>query len=373
VRSLVGLRRRVAEAVEAIHLRGRVDPNVVPLGQVAHELSQSRAQLVREVRGGGPHECVDVVAGRLGHDARKRIVSGLVRRVQPVDLMLLGTVLLWALNATVTRYVLTHGFRPLSYATIRYGAAVLLFWSFTYVRERTFRFNLRDLKLVALAALAIFCNQICFVYSIDLTSAATVTLFLGTTPIFIGLLVSAIGLERLGRTFWAATAISFVGVGFVASGSGGFSGHVAGDGLAVLTAVTWAIYSVAVTPLMRRYSPFRISAVVLLLGWIPLAIVGATQTSEQSLHFGWLTWAGFGFAVVGPLFLTNLLWFTAIDRVGPSRASLFSNLQPLFGVGFALLLLGEHLSRWEVVGGAAILGAVLAERMRRTPAQPPAN
>jgi drug/metabolite transporter (DMT)-like permease len=154
---------------------------------------------------------------------------------------------------------------------------------------------------------------------------------------------------------------------------GGFSGHVAGDGLAVLTAVTWAIYSVAVTPLMRRYSPFRISAVVLLLGWIPLAIVGATQTSEQSLHFGWLTWAGFGFAVVGPLFLTNLLWFTAIDRVGPSRASLFSNLQPLFGVGFALLLLGEHLSRWEVVGGAAILGAVLAERMRRTPAQPPAN
>ena len=41
----------------------------------------------------------------------------------PVDLMLLGTVLLWALNFTVTRYVLTHGFHPLAYATIRYGAA----------------------------------------------------------------------------------------------------------------------------------------------------------------------------------------------------------------------------------------------------------
>src|SRR5207248_10053389 len=35
-----------------------------------------------------------------------------VRRIHAVDLMLLGTVLLWALNSTVTRYVLTHGFHP---------------------------------------------------------------------------------------------------------------------------------------------------------------------------------------------------------------------------------------------------------------------
>ena len=55
-------------------------------------------------------------------------------------------------------------------------------------------------------------------------------------------------------------------------------------------------------------------------------------------------WVAFAFAVVGPLFLTNILWFTAISRVGPSRASLFSNLQPIFGVAFALVLLGETLS-----------------------------
>ena len=78
-------------------------------------------------------------------------------------------------------------------------------------------------------------------------------------------------------------------------------------------------------------------------------------------------WVAFGFAVVGPLFLTNILWFTAISRVGPSRASLFSNLQPVFGVVFALVLLGEHLTRLEVVGGALILGAVLVERVRRVP------
>ena len=287
--------------------------------------------------------------------------------------MLFGTVLLWALNSTVTRYVVTHGFHPLAYATIRYGAATTLFWIFTYARERSFRIALRDLRLVLLAAAFIYVNQLCFVYSIDKTSAATVTLFLGVTPIFIGIMAGVVGLERMGRGFWIATLVSVIGVGFVATGSGGFGGRLVGDGLAVLTTITWAAYSVLITPLMRRYSPFRISSLVLLIGWIPLAITGGGQTASQTFHFGGLMWLCFAFAVVGPLFLTNILWFTAISRVGPSRASLFSNMQPLFGVLFALVLLGEHLTRWEVVGGIAILGAVLTERSLRTPPEPPGD
>jgi drug/metabolite transporter (DMT)-like permease len=287
--------------------------------------------------------------------------------------MLFGTVLLWALNSTVTRYVLTHGFHPLAYATIRYGCATALFWAFTYWREGSFRIGRRDVRLVLLAGVFIYVNQLCFVYGVDKTSAATVTLFLGTTPIFIGVLASIVGLERMGRGFWIATAVSLGGVGFVASGSGGFSGRVFGDVLALLTAATWAGYSVLIAPLMRRYSPFRISSLVLLTGWIPVALTGIPQTAEQTFHFGTLMWVCFAFAVVGPLFLTNILWFTAIGRVGPSRASLFSNMQPLFGVLFAIVLLGEHLTRWELVGGAAILAAVLVERTRRAVPEPPGD
>ncbi len=96
---------------------------------------------------------------------------------------------------------------------------------------------------------------------------------------------------------------------------------------------------------MRRYSPFRISALVLALGWIPLALVSIPQLRAQDFSFGWKVWLGFAYAVIGPLFLTNILWFTAIDRVGPSRASLFGNMQPFFAVVFALILLSESLQR----------------------------
>src|SRR5213082_3223164 len=90
---------------------------------------------------------------------------GDVRRASPVDAMLLGTVLLWALNVTVTKFMFQHGWRPLAYGTIRYGLAILLFWIFTWWRERSFRIERQDLWLVALAGLCIFANQVGFVYA----------------------------------------------------------------------------------------------------------------------------------------------------------------------------------------------------------------
>jgi len=281
--------------------------------------------------------------------------------------MLLGTVLLWALNITVTRYVVSHGFQPLAYGTTRYFSAIALFWCFTWQRERSFRIALSDAKLICLAAVLIFLNQISFVTSVHLTTASTVGLVLGTTPIFVGIVATAVGLERPSRSFWVAAIASFAGVGLIAGGaSGGVSGDLLGDLLALSTAFTWSAYSVVITPLMRRYSPFRISALVLALGWVPLALVSIPQLSRQSLHgFGWTMGLAFGFAVIGPLFLTNILWFTAIARVGPSRASLFANLEPFFAVLFAMVLLSESLNGWEIAGGVAIAIGIGLERWHR--------
>src|SRR5438477_12702180 len=108
---------------------------------------------------------------------------GDVRRASRVDAMLFGTVLLWSLNITVTKYMFEQGWLPLAYGTIRYFAAIALFWIFTYRRERSFRIEREDVPLVLLAALFIFLNQVCFVYSVKLAHASTVALLLGATPV----------------------------------------------------------------------------------------------------------------------------------------------------------------------------------------------
>jgi drug/metabolite transporter (DMT)-like permease len=99
------------------------------------------------------------------------------------------------------------------------------------------------------------------------------------------------------------------------------------------------------------------------LGWIPLALVSIPDLGRQHFDFGWLAWLGFAYAVVGPLFLTNILWFTAIDRVGPSRASLFANLQPFLAVFFAVLLLGDTLRGLELAGGLLVFAGIALERI----------
>ena len=204
-------------------------------------------------------------------------------------------------------------------------------------------------------------------YAVKLTTATTVALILGVTPIFAALVAYAVGLERLSRTFWIASVISFGGVALVAIGSGGgLSGNLGGDLLGVATAASWAVYSVVVAPLMRDYSPFRISAIVLVVGWIPLAAIGSHQLATQDYgSLPTLAWFCLGYALLGPLVTTNVLWFTAIDRVGPSRATLFANLQPFIGALVALVVLSEPIGALQVLGGVAIATGIALPRVWR--------
>ena len=121
-----------------------------------------------------------------------------------------------------------------------------------------------------------------------------------------------------------------------------------------------------IAPLMRRYSPFRISALVLAIGWIPLAVAGAGQIYEPDASS---SARGRGSASPTPSSARCSSRTSSgsrrSSRVGPSRASLFANLQPFFAVLFALLILGEHLNRWEIVGAVAIVAGIVLERARR--------
>lgn len=289
-----------------------------------------------------------------------------MRRPSAPEVMLLVTVSIWAFNFTVTRYVLTHGFAPLAYGSLRFAAAAVVVSGITLSLERSLRLEPKHAFLLGVAAIVgIYLNSIAFVYSVDLTSASTVALIFGSLPIVTALIAYALGVERLQRRFWIAAAISFAGVVLVAVGSGsGVSGNVGGNLLAFVATATWGAYSVAIVPLLRVYSVWRISAGALLMGSIPLVLTALPQIADQRWDLGALVWAGFAFAVLGPLVLTNFLWFTAIERVGPSRATLVTNLQPFLAALFAVALLSEELTWLQIVGGIAIGAALLLARRR---------
>ena len=294
-----------------------------------------------------------------------------MRRPEVADLMLLATVTLWGLNFTVTKYMLSHGFQPLAYGCLRFSAAAAILGGLAYGREHTLALRRRDMVLLGLAALIGIClNQVTFVYATKLTTATTVALLFGTLPVMAGMFAFALGIERMNSRFWLAAALAIAGAALVAVGSGGgVSGHVWGDVLALGATVTWAWYSVAAAPILARYSALRVTGFAFVVGTIPLLAIGSHQLATQNYSFPASKWLLYVFAVLGPLVVANLLWFGAISRVGPSRASVFANLQPFLGAIFALLILAEPIGRLQIAGGLAIAGAIVLSRERR-PAVP---
>ncbi len=297
-----------------------------------------------------------------------------MRHRLPPDVLLLATVLFWSFNFTAVKYALTNGWEPLAYSSVRFAVGAVIFSAFTYAREGTLRVRRVDVRLmVVAAALGVWLNQLAFVYAVRLTTAATVALMFGTLPIFVALIAWVFRLEHLHLRHWFATIVSFSGVALVAAGAtSGLSGDLGGILLGLLASVTWAAYSVAMAPLMQRYSPYRISAFMLVVGSVPLVLSALRQLAEQDWSsLGALAWAAFVYSLFFSLVFTNIMWFTAIDRVGAARASLYANLQPFLGAFFALVVLSESMGALQVVGGLVIGAGILIARQARAPAPTP--
>jgi drug/metabolite transporter (DMT)-like permease len=277
-------------------------------------------------------------------------------------------VAVWGLNYTVMKYVLTHGFAPLTVTSLRWTLAAVSFLLLAWRIEGGLRVTRGDaVRLTVLGFLGVTVTQISNVYSISLAPAATVSIVFGLLPVVMAVLARIIGVERLSPLQWLGVAASCAGVALIALGRGGdLGGDLLGILLAVGTVTGFGVYSVLLVPIAKRTSPLTVNAVSLAVPALALLVISSPQLARQDWSEpNGLAWAGVAFAGLGAIVLGNGLWFVALRRVGPGRGGVYANLQPVFGVLFAVWLLSESLHPLELVGAAAIaLGIVLARRRR---------
>ena len=295
------------------------------------------------------------------------------RRLHSADVMLLFCVTVWGFNFTVSKYALGHGFEPLSYAAPRFAIATILFVVIAYLREGDLRLERRDLRRVAFwGAVAIASNQVAFMWSFEFASASTVALIFGTLPIFAGIFSQLFGVDRLGTRRWLAAAVSFSGVALVALGAvGGLSANLGGILLSLYAPASFALYSITLAPLVRKYGTFRVNALASLFCLPVLLVAAAPQLAQTDWgSIDGLAWAGLAYSALLAYALTNLMWFVAVVRVGAARASIYANLQPFLGAVFALLLLSEEMGPLQWAGGAAIATGIVLGRVRSRRAEP---
>jgi drug/metabolite transporter (DMT)-like permease len=64
---------------------------------------------------------------------------------------------------------------------------------------------------------------------------------------------------------------------------------------------------------------------------------------------------------LGALVIAYLFWYRGVRILGPTRTAMYSNMQPVFAVIIAWIVLGEVPTVWQGVGAASIVsGLVLA-------------
>ncbi len=290
------------------------------------------------------------------------------------SLSMLLVVVVWALNMSLVKVSLAE-IPPLPYNGIRLllASGVLLF----LLRRSgeglaVERRHLPRLLLLSVSGYTVY--QALFISGIHQTTAANAAVIFGAAPLLISLLSSFFKHERIRPLGWLGIALGFAGVYLVVAGrAGGLqlgSRNLSGDLMLLAVVCLWAHYSVSARPLLKFYSPLKFTTLTMTAGsllFLPFSVpaLGRLDFAAVSLP----AWLCLLYSGVLSLSLALVIWFASVRQVGNSQTAVYSNLQPVLGVLFAHLLLGEAVTSSLLGGAAVILAGIVLTRRGRQPTE----
>ena len=166
--------------------------------------------------------------------------------------------------------------------------------------------------------------------------------------------------------------IAFVGAVMLALKDGLVWGDsVLGDVLALLAALVWAFYSMALKRLNRTYTTLFITRKLFFYGVLSALPLLALEDSQldwnkisQPAVWGNLLYLGLICSMAA-----YFIWGITVKRIGAVRASNYFYLSPIISMIAAAIWFGERTTVIAYIGCALILaGVVIAEKFKRNPA-----
>jgi drug/metabolite transporter (DMT)-like permease len=203
--------------------------------------------------------------------------------------------------------------------------------------------------------------------ALERLDASLLALLLYTFPVMVTVAAVALGREAASRRTAAALGLACSGIALVLAGAAGGALDPLGTALGLGAAVVYSAYILISEGVAARIGALALSTLVCSGAAVTLT-AGAAATG--GLRPGDVTTAGLGWlaalAVVSTVGAIGL-FFAGLRRVGPSAASILSTLEPVVTVVLASAAFGEALGPAQLAGGALVLSAVLAVRVRPGP------
>ena len=284
------------------------------------------------------------------------------------------TMLLWGLAWPVGR-LLARDLPPISIAVLRYAIVVPVLFAILWLKESKITIRRRWIAdLVTMGLLSTTLYQAFFLFGVTYAAASDDSLVIGVGPVLIAVLASFVLNEHLTRTKIMGMLSGLAGIGVISllSPNTGVPNRLLGVTLVFGGAAAYALYTV----LLRRFiatnranvegapSSLSILAWISLFGWIFLIPFSLREAPWTSNNWSITAWLGILYLALLSTVVGYFFYVEGVSKIGASKAAIFSNLVPVFGVISSILLLGENASPWHGVSFLLILaGVVLVNRL----------
>jgi drug/metabolite transporter (DMT)-like permease len=212
--------------------------------------------------------------------------------------------------------------------------------------------------------------QTCFAAGVNATSVSNAALIIGATPVAVATASALMGRERIGPLHWIGIAVSALGIYVVVGRGASFGGATwHGDLLVMISVVCWTAYTLGAARLIAHHSPLYVTGTTMIIGAVPYVIVALPQILQIDVaHVSAWTWAALLLSAWLALDLAYLIYYTGIQRLGPARTSVYSNMIPIVAMTIAALWLHEPVTAAKAIGAAAVLTGLFLTRLGKSQA-----
>lgn len=288
--------------------------------------------------------------------------------------------MLWAGNAIAGR-VLVGSVSPITLSTVRWGLAALMLLPLGWrVLKPSSALWQNKARFLVLGFLGVGSYNVLLYLALQTSTAINVTLIGASMPIWM-LLIGAVFYQVKPKLLQLLGAIvSLVGVSVVLTRGDPTSllsmQVVMGDLFIMLATILWAFYSWMIsrpgksTERQWPWAEFLMAQVLIGFFWTMLFEGAEIATGYAFIDLNYWTGALILFIAIGPSLIAYRCWGLGVNGAGPTVASFFANLIPLFTALLSAAILGDPPQLFHGLAFALIAVGILVSSSRQKSNEP---
>ncbi len=267
-----------------------------------------------------------------------------------------------AVVPSFARLAYDGGSNTLTVITARSVVTVLLTWLLIALCGQSLRVGARPMLICLVSGVCYAVMLYGFLGAVEFIPVNTVILIFFIHPLLVGLLAARLGQEAISKRMMLVLLAAFGGLA-LAVGASFAQLNVTGIVLAAIAAITGSLVIIGNGRAAKEAGGLAVVFYMMLSAAITLvtAFMFCGDLELPAAATGWLGFAGVALgSTVG-----TLTFFCAVPMIGAVRATMISNVEPLLGIAFAVVLLGEELSGLQMAGIATVLASIVAIELKK--------